>query len=121
MFGLEEYTNEFNELETLIQDEIVDKNMWQKHVKSTENLGGSNNFVDSFEKKLDAANTHIKNLEANIEEYKKGNDDLNNLVKQKDVEIENYANQLRAISNSISWKITKPIRSISSALGRNKK
>ena len=90
------------------------------HRNSTKSLGGSKNFVESYEAKLDAANTHIQNLEQIVKEYQAGIDDLNKLIKEKDAGLEDYANQLRAISNSLSWKITKPIRTISNALRKNK-
>lgn len=111
-----EYVECFEKLETILQGNIVDEKMWELHRNSTKSLGGSKNFVESYEAKLDAANEHIKNLESLVNEYKKGIDDLNNLIKEKDVGLEDYANQLRAISNSLSWKITKPIRTISNVL-----
>ena len=111
-----EYIECFEKLESILQGNIVDEKMWELHRNSTKSLGGSKNFVESYEAKLDAANEHIKNLESLVNEYKKGIDDLNNLIKEKDVGLEDYANQLRAISNSLSWKITKPIRTISNVL-----
>ena len=118
--GLKEYVQIFEKLETILQGNIVDKEMWELHRNSTKSLGGSKNFVESYEAKLDAANTHIQNLEQIVKEYQAGIDDLNKLIKEKDAGLEDYANQLRAISNSLSWKITKPIRTISNALRKNK-
>ena len=63
---------------------------------------------------------HIKNLENLVKEYRNGIEDLNKLIREKDAGLEDYANRLRAISNSLSWKITKPIRTISSVLRKNK-
>lgn len=117
---LEEYVETFEKLETILQANIVDEGMWELHRNSTKSLGGSKNFVESYEAKLDAANTHIQNLENLVNEYKNGIEDLNKLIKEKDAGLEDYANQLRAISNSLSWKITKPIRTISNALRKNK-
>lgn len=113
---LAEYVESFEKLETILQGNIVDEGMWELHRNSTKSLGGSKNFVESYEAKLDAANEHIKNLENLVNEYKNGIEDLNKLIKEKDAGLEDYANQLRAISNSLSWKITKPIRTISNAL-----
>lgn len=118
--NLTEYKECFEKLENIIQENILDKEMWELHINSTKSLGGSKNIVESYELKLNAANEHIKNLEANVEQYKKGIEDLNNLIKEKDAGLEDYANQLRAISNSLSWKITKPIRKISGMLARKK-
>ncbi|MBQ7410849.1 MAG: hypothetical protein IJW20_05670 [Clostridia bacterium] len=117
---LEEYVEAFEKLETILQGNIVDEGMWELHRNSTKSLGGSKNFVESYEARLDAANEHIKNLEALVNEYRNGIEDLNKLIREKDAGLEDYANQLRAISNSLSWKITKPIRTISNALRKNK-
>lgn len=113
---LQEYVEVFEKLETILQGNIVDEGMWELHRNSTKSLGGSKNFVESYEARLDAANEHIKNLEALVNEYRNGIEDLNKLIREKDAGLEDYANQLRAISNSLSWKITKPIRTISNAL-----
>ncbi|MBR3614692.1 MAG: hypothetical protein IKL55_05900 [Clostridia bacterium] len=117
---LYEYIDVFEKLESILQGNIVDEGMWELHRNSTKSLGGSKNFVESYEAKLDAANEHIKNLENLVNEYRNGIEDLNKLIKEKDAGLEDYANQLRAISNSLSWKITKPIRTISNALRKNK-
>ena len=94
--------------------------MWELHRNSTKSLGGSKNFIECYENKLGAADNHIKELENVIKEYQAGIEELNNLIKEKDAGLVDYANQLRAISNSLSWKITKPIRSISGLLRKNK-
>lgn len=120
LLNLEDFIEVFENLENIIQSGIVDDQMWKLHIESTQSLGSSKNVLQSYENKLEAANEHIKNLEELTEEYKKGIEELNNLIKQKDVGLEDYANQLRAISNSFSWKITKPIRKITSMLRKNK-
>lgn len=117
---LTDYIKYFEELETSIQASIVDKDMWELHRNSTKSLGGSKNFIECYENKLGAADNHIKELENVIKEYQAGIEELNNLIKEKDAGLVDYANQLRAISNSLSWKITKPIRSISGLLRKNK-
>lgn len=103
---LTEYIESFEKLETIIQGNIVDERMWELHRNSTKSLGGSKNFAESYEAKLEAANVHIKNLEILLEDHKKI--------------IEDYKNQLNTISNSLSWKITEPLRSVSSILKKNK-
>ena len=110
----------FEKLETSIQESIVDKDMWELHRNSTKSLGGSKNFIECYETKLGAADNHIKELENVIKEYQAGIEELNNLIKQKDEGLVDYANQLRAISNSLSWKITKPIRTITGLLRKGK-
>ena len=117
---LTEYIEVFEKLEIILQGNIVDEAMWELHRNSTKSLGGSKNFVESYEAKLDSAYEHIKNLENLVKEYRNGIEDLNKLIREKDAGLEDYANRLRAISNSLSWKITKPIRTISSVLRKNK-
>ena len=111
--NIHEFIDCFEKLENIIQDEIKDEDMWNLHVDSTKYIGNQEQALHDYKVELDKYKEHSKELEATLEEYKKGVDDLTNLVKQKDVELVNYANQLRAISGSLSWKITKPIRMLS--------
>ena len=108
--GLDEYIAVFEELETKIQEKIVDKKMWDLHINSVKDIGKIDLVLQNYEERLTAATTHIENLENNIKEYEKGIADLTKLIQDKDVELVNYANQLRAISSSLSWRVTKPIR-----------
>ena len=110
LLNLNEYVEYFEILENKIQEKLVDQDMWKLHVETIREIGNTREILDNYKKRLSSANTHIQNLENNVEEYKKGIDDLTKLVQDKDVQLVDYANQLRAISNSLSWKITKPVR-----------
>lgn len=118
--GIKEFVEVFEKLENKIQNSIVDENMWNLHIKSTESFAGSSNIIENYKNQVLEANKHSEELENVVEEYKKQIAELNSRIGEKDVQLENYANELRAIANSISWKITKPIRSVSSALHRKK-
>lgn len=118
--GIKEFVEVFEKLENKIQNSIVDEKMWNLHIKSTESFAGSTNIIENYKNQVLEANKHSEELENIVEEYKKQIEELNLRIGEKDVQLENYANELRAIANSISWKITKPIRSVSSALHRKK-
>lgn len=116
---LTEYLEIFEELENKIQKNIVDEDIWNLHTKSLQSLGGATNFVENYENIISRQKEHIENLENNVNQYVKGIEDLNKLIEEKDAGLVDYANQLRAISNSLSWKITKPIRKLSNILHKN--
>lgn len=118
--GIKEFVEVFEKLETKLQASIVDENMWALHIKSTESFAGASNIIENYKNQVEEANKHSKELEDVVEEYKKQIEELNSRIGEKDVQLENYANELRAIANSISWKITKPIRSLSGALHHKK-
>lgn len=117
---IKEFIEVFEKLETKLQAAIVDEKMWELHMKSTESFAGASNIIENYKNQISEANKHSKALEEVIEEYKKQIEELNTRIVEKDIELENYANELRAIANSISWKITKPIRSLSSTLHHKK-
>lgn len=117
--NLTEYLEIFEELENKIQKSIIDENIWNLHTKSLKNIGGATNFVENYENIIARQKEHIENLENNVNQYIKGIEDLNKLIEEKDAGLVDYANQLRAISNSLSWKITKPIRKLSNMLHKN--
>ena len=108
--NLEKYIEIFENLENKIQEKIIDKDVWELHANSVKDIGKIDLVLKNYEERLNVANNHIENLENNIKEYEKGIEDLTKLIQDKDVELVNYANQLRSISSSLSWKITKPIR-----------
>jgi len=110
---LKQYEQYFKQLENKIQEDIVDKDIWNLHLETVRETGNTRNLLVNYKERLKLANEHIENLENNAEEYKKGIQDLTKIVQDKDVELVNYANQLRGISSSLSWKITKPIRILS--------
>ncbi len=107
---LKEFNEYFEKLENDIQKKLIDEDMWKLHEDSVKEIGSINRILDNYEERLNAANEHISNLENIQVEYQKGIEDLQKLIQDKDVQLVQYANDLRAISNSLSWKITKPIR-----------
>lgn len=117
---LEEYLDYFEKLESKIQEGIVDNEVWSLHINSIKGFGGAKNFIENYENQITSINNHVKELEDVIEKYQNSIEELTNSIKGKDVQLENYANELRNIANSLSWKITKPIRQISSTLRKKK-
>ncbi len=101
-FGLDEFLGYFVKLENNFQDELTDKETWQLHYDAVSKIHYETELFKDYEKKK------IEN-----EEYKKQISDLNFTLSQKEQEIQNYSNQLSLISNSLSWKLTKPFRIIS--------
>lgn len=111
------------------------KRLTEEHIKNLENsierqkreLESYQVNVQKYQETIELSNHHIQNLEKEMEEdrkqliefetgiqaYRQGVEDLTTLVHQKDAELVAYANQLRTISKSLSWKITKPIRILS--------
>lgn len=117
---IKDFVEVFEKLETKLQASIVDEKMWKLHMKSIESFAGASNIIENYKNQISEANKHSKELENVVEEYKKQIEELNSRIGEKDVQLENYANELRAIANSISWKITKPIRSLSSVIHHKK-
>lgn len=120
LLDISQYTEIFEKLEEKIQKSILDEEIWELHRKSILSFAGFSNIIENYKNQILEANKHSEELEKVIEEYKKQIEELDSRIKQKDVELEDYANQLRAIANSISWKITKPIRKISGVLHSKK-
>lgn len=114
VLNLEDYAECFYILEEKLQNQIVDKNIWDLHISSIRRIGTTKHMIENLEERLEIAN----NL---IEEYKKQIEELTNRIHDKDAELVSYADQLRNISNSLSWKITKPLRSVSEKLHSSNK
>ena len=72
--------------------------------------------IKNYQHQIDVMKKNIEEYKREILEYQKAFNELTQMVHDKDAELVGYANQLRSISNSISWKITKPIRVLSFAL-----
>ena len=101
IFGLDEFLGYFEKLEINFQDELTDKETWKLHFDAVSKIHYETELFKDYEKKK------IEN-----EEYKKKISDLNFTLNQKEQELQNYSNQLSLISNSLSWKLTKPFRII---------
>ncbi len=113
LLEIKEFEDVFKSLEDKLQAKFLDEEIWDEHVKSVNCIGSFEDVINKYENELLAKSTHVEQLENEIKEYQKGIADLTSLIETKDVELVNYANQLRAISSSLSWKITKPIRILS--------
>ena len=146
--GISDFVQVFKELDEKMQNQIVDKEIWDLHVNSTKDIGMAKDIIKNYQKEILLSNNHIKNLEMassdykllvnkveklerntieledknkelqdNIDElsegiiaYRNGIDELTSLINTKDTQLVNYANEIRNMANSISWKLTKPIR-----------
>ena len=111
--GIGEYEEEFRLLEEKIQNNLLDNEVWSEHVESFSHIIDVEELIKRYENEIEAKKEHNKQLEGAIEECKTDIANLNSLIQTKDAQLVDYANQLRAISNSFSWKITKPIRFLS--------
>lgn len=87
----------FDELDNKIQENIRDEITWKIHTQGK-------TMLDLKRDKL--TDNHNINL------LKMDNVQKENLIKQKDEEIQELRNQLNYIYNSKSWKITEPLRNI---------
>ena len=117
---INEFVEVFEKLEDKIQKTILDEHIWELHRKSILSFAGFSNIIENYQNQVEEANKHAEELENVIEKYLKQIEELNSRIGEKDVQLENYANELRAIANSLSWKITKPIRKVSGVLHRKK-
>jgi uncharacterized phage infection (PIP) family protein YhgE len=63
-----------------------------------------------LKKENDSLKNNVDELSLGIIEYKNGIENLTSLIQTKDTQLVNYANEIRTMANSMSWKVTKPIR-----------
>ena len=79
-----------------------------------DNLNNKNQDLYERNQDLHEKNEKLKenvtDLSEGILAYKNGIDELTDLIKTKDVQLVNYANEIRTMASSFSWRITKPIR-----------
>ena len=94
-FNLNKFIKMFEELDGKIQTNLRNEVFWETHMKSIKSILQKEG---DFNKTLFDKDTHIKNLEVMIA-------DLNEKVAQRE-------KQIAVISNSLSWKLTKPFRFI---------
>ena len=116
---------EIGKVKTIIQEYRKRNAMTNQHVenleKTTKDLEEICNELQLKEKELrkenqelkkenDSLKNNVDELSLGIIEYKNGIDNLTSLIQTKDTQLVNYANEIRTMANSMSWKITKPIR-----------
>ena len=91
--NLTQYTKMFDELDGKIQNGLRNDVFWEAHMKSIKSIMQKE---DDFNKVLYDKDTHIRNLEI--------------IIANSNEKIASYEQQLAVISNSLSWKLTKPFR-----------
>ncbi len=116
---------EIGKVKTIIQEYRKRSAMTNQHVenleKTTKDLEEICNELQLKEKELrkenqelkkenDSLKNNVDELSLGIIEYKNGIENLTSLIQTKDTQLVNYANEIRTMANSMSWKITKPIR-----------
>ena len=119
--GISEYISYFNELEIKIQDEILDKQVWKMHQNAVIYTGKNIDIINEYHRiienykleiikkdnKIKKDELQLKDFEQGIFGLRKGIEDLNHLIKVKDEQLVHYADDLRTITNSTSWKVIK--------------
>ena len=94
----------FDELDDKIQEKIRSEYMW-KLTKQGKNATELKTDILTLNHQINLLNIEKAKNEQQISEKEQ-------IIAQKDQEIQGLKNQLNAIYNSTSWKITKPLRNI---------
>ena len=94
----------FDELDDKIQEKIRSEYMW-KLTKQGKNATELKTDILTLNHQINILNIEKAKNEQQISEKEQ-------IIAQKDQEIQGLKNQLNAIYNSTSWKITKPLRNI---------
>ena len=92
-FNLTKYAKMFDELDGKIQNNLRSEVFWNAHMKSINSILQKE---DDFNRALYDKDVHIRNLEI--------------MIADSNAKLESYEKQLAVISNSLSWKLTKPFR-----------
>ena len=116
-FGILQYVECFSKLEEAFQNSLKDKYMWDLYVKSLINIGKKDREYTELKNRIAQFDIHIRNLESEMKNFE---DRINNFENEKNAliqatqsaqnEAKVYHDQIVTISNSLSWKITKPLR-----------
>ena len=94
----------FDELDDKIQEKIRSEYMW-KLTKQGKNATELKTDILTLNHQINLLNIEKAKNEQQISEKEQ-------IITQKDQEIQGLKNQLNAVYNSTSWKITKPLRNI---------
>ena len=94
----------FDELDDKIQEKIRSEYMW-KLTKQGKNATELKTDILTLNHQINLLNIEKAKNEQQISEKEQ-------IITQKDQEIQDLKNQLNAVYNSTSWKITKPLRNI---------
>ncbi len=114
--GILKYYNIFLELDNKIQEKIRKPLMWNIH--STEEVTGEK--INKLNKKLDMHEKIIQEKDKEIIEYKNEISNLKNRINNLDSENKINNDKMLQLQNSMSWKITKPLRKINEIIRRKK-
>jgi GT2 family glycosyltransferase len=140
IYNLEKYTEIFEKLDTLLQNNLRNLYVWNLHCRSVGSIGQKgrtiiikNAEVEALKQNISNLNSNENNLQQNIISLKDKNSQLNNTNNQlsnenkqlnnKIIEKDNtiqslnnlvhdYQNQLKIVEKSLSWKLTSPFRYI---------
>ena len=109
---------EIGKAKELIEQYRKEYDLKNQHIENLERIN-ENTVIKYKALKKDAEELKEKNkeLKASVDElsigiatFRNGMDELTSLIKTKDTQLVDYANEIRTMANSFSWKITKPIR-----------
>ena len=110
---IDKYTEIFDKLETILQQQIKDDIIWKIHAENNKTI---KNMYDTFihERNLEAGRTQeeLNKMQQIINEKDKEDEHYIKEIQEKNLEIEKLKAELNYIKNSKSWKITKPFRDI---------
>ena len=109
---------EIGKAKTLIENYKREYSLTHQHVENLEKIAESTEMkYVALKKDAEDLKERNKELKASVDElsiginsYKNGIDELTSLIMTKDSQLVNYANEIRTMANSFSWKITKPLR-----------
>ena len=94
--NLNKFVNIFRKLDERIQDSTKNNAFWETHLKSINSVLRNIQDGKTLEDEIIEKNEYIRNLE--------------NKIVDSDKKISSYETQISTISNSLSWKLTKPFR-----------
>ena len=122
-YKITQYVKLFEELENKIQNKIRNQYIWNLHVKSVNIIGKRKQEILQQKSEIELLDKRVNELKNKNSELESKNNELERNLNSNAVNYENiiieYQRQLKVIEKSMSWKLTKPLRYISSKV-RNK-
>ena len=115
--NIDVYKNEIDNSKLKIENLKKEKDLCDNHIKNLEkNVEKYKIEVEKKDMQIMQDSEKIKNFENGIFGLRKGIEDLTALIKVKDEQLVHYANDIRTITNSKSWKIISYLKYILWAL-----
>lgn len=108
MFNIKEVIQIFDELDEKILANVNKNIIWEIHVNANSSILMAENKKE--EKLLEEKDTEISELKKVVFDKEVHIQNLENEIISCNYKIKNYENTLTIITNSLSWKITKPLR-----------